>query len=103
MQFQANFTIGVVTMTDHHPASYVPLSTERTKNVVKNLLPGGRDKIDVVSVDDHARRAEADAWLVAQPDGPVRFMYQDGPGGRDVEFGYADEVREAIAEAETEH
>jgi hypothetical protein len=90
-------------MTEQHTASYVPLSTERTKNVVKNLLPGMRDKIDVVRVDDHTRRAEADAWLVAQPDGPVRFVYQDGPDGREVQFGYADEVREAIAEAETEH
>lgn len=90
-------------MIDHHTASYVPLSTERTKNVVKNLLPGMRDKIDVVSIADHARRAEVDAWLVAQADGPVRFVYQDGPDGREVQFGYADEVREAIAEAETEH
>lgn len=90
-------------MIEHHTASYVPLSTERTKNVVKNLLPGMRDRIDVVSIKDHTQRAEVDAWLVAKEDGPVQFLYQDGPGGQDVRFGYADEVREAIAEAETEH
>jgi len=90
-------------MTNHHTASYIPLSTERTKNVVKNLLPGVREKIDVVSIKDHQHRAEVDAWIVADDDGPVHFLYQDGPGGHEVQFGFADEVREAIAEAETEH
>lgn len=90
-------------MINHHTASYIPLSTERTKNVVKNLLPGVREKIDVVSIKDPQHRAVVDAWIVADDDGPVHFLYQDGPGGHEVQFGFADEVREAIAEAETEH
>jgi hypothetical protein len=89
-------------MIDRHAASYVPLSTERTKTVVKNLRPGTRQKIDVVSISDQHRRAEVDAWLVADEDGPIHFMYQDGPGGHEVQFGFADEVRETIAEAETD-
>jgi hypothetical protein len=89
-------------MIDPHAASYVPLSTERTKNVVKNLRPGMRQKIDVVNLNDQHRRAEVDAWLVADDDGPVHFIYQDGPDGPEVQFGFADEVRETIAEAETD-
>jgi hypothetical protein len=90
-------------MIDRHTASYLPLATERTKQAVKNLLPGGRDKIDVVSIANHAQRAVVEAWIVADEDGPVHFLYEDGPGGHDVQFGFADEVREAIDEAETEH
>ena len=43
-----------------------------------------------------------DAASVADDDGPVHFFYEDGPGGHEVQFGFADEVREAIDEAETE-
>jgi hypothetical protein len=89
-------------MIDRHAAKYIPVSTERTKAVVKELRPGMREKIDVASLADPHQRAEVDAWIVADPDGPVHFMYQDGPGGHEVQFGFADEVRETIAEAETD-
>lgn len=90
-------------MIDRHTAHYVPLATARTKDVVKHLLaPGERRTIDIARIDDRHHRAEVDAWIVADEDGPVHFFYQDGPGGHDVQFGFADEVREAIDEAETE-
>lgn len=89
-------------MIDRHAAKYIPVSTERTKAVVKELRPGTREKIDVVSLTDPRDRAEVDAWIVADDDGPVHFMYQDGPNGHEVQFGFADEVRETIAEAETD-
>lgn len=90
-------------MIDRHTAHYVPLATARTKDVVKHLLaPGERHKIDIVRIGDRHQRAEVDAWIVADEDGPVHFFYQDGVGGHEVQFGFADEVREAIDEAETE-
>jgi hypothetical protein len=91
-----------VIMIDRHAASYVPLSTERNKQVVKDLRPGTREKIDVVNASDPKDRMEVEAWIVADEDGPVHFMYQDGASGHEVEFGFADEVRELIAEAETD-
>jgi hypothetical protein len=90
-------------MIDRHTAHYVPLATARTKDVVKHLLaPGVRQKIDIARIGDRHSRAEVDAWIVADEDSPVHFFYEDGPGGHDVQFGFADEVREAIDEAETE-
>lgn len=89
-------------MIVRHAATYIPVSTERTKAVVKDLRPGTREKIDVVSLADPRERAVVDAWIVADEDGPVHFMYQDGPDGHEVQFGFADEVRETIAEAETD-
>ena len=90
-------------MIDRHTAHYVPLATARTKDAVKHLLaPGERRTIDIARIDDHHNRAEVEAWIVADEDGPVHFFYQDGPGGHEVQFGFADEVRAAIDEAETE-
>jgi len=89
-------------MIDRHTAAYVPLSTERTKTVVKNLRPGGREKIDVVNAGNPDDRREVDAWIVVDEDGPAHFMYIDGPHGHEVQFGFADAVRETIAEAETD-
>src|SRR5471030_813332 len=89
-------------MIDRHTAAYVPLNTERTKAVVKNLRPGTREKIDVVNAGDPHDRLEVDAWIVVDEDGPAHFMYVDGPHGHEVQFGFADAVRETIAEAETD-
>lgn len=91
-------------MIDRHAAHYVPLATSRTKDAVKHLLaPGERRTIDLVRIADRHQRVEAEAWIVADEDGPVHFFYQDGPDGHPVQFGFADEVREAMEEAETEH
>ena len=82
-------------------AAYIPLATERTKQVVKNLRPGGREKIDLINVLNPDDRLEADAWLVEDGQG-VHFRFNDGAGGHEIEFGFADQVRETIAEAPLE-
>lgn len=85
-------------MKDQKSAAYLPLPTERTKNVVKHLQPGMRSRIDIVNMADAGDRLEADAWVEDDGDG-IRFKYQDGRAGRVVNFGYADKVRVAIEEA----
>ncbi|KQQ40231.1 hypothetical protein ASF61_05480 [Duganella sp. Leaf126] len=103
MTEQDNRETGSQNRRNVHTAHYVPLATARTKDVVKHLqVPGERHKIDVARIGNRHQRAEVDAWLVAEADGPVHFFYQDGVDGHEVEFGFADEVREAIDEAETE-
>lgn len=82
-------------------AAYIPLATERTKQAVKNLRPGGREKIDLVNALDAGDRVEADAWLVEDGQG-VHFRFRDSAGGHEIEFGFADQVRETIAEAPLE-
>lgn len=85
----------------HSTATYIPLATERTKNVVKHLQPGARHTIDAVNVADAKDRIEVDAWAVDQGDG-IHINYTDGTGGGVIELGYADQVRVAIEEAPTE-
>lgn len=84
-----------------HTATYIPFATDRTKNVVKHLQPGSRQRIDVVNVDDIQDRGEAEIWAVEQDDG-IHIHYTDGANGAIIELGYADQVRVAIEEAPTE-
>ena len=81
-------------------ATYIPLATDRTKNVIKHLGPGQRQKIDVVNTAEPGDRLEVDAWVHEDSDG-VHFFFHDG-AGHSVNFGFADEVRVAIEEAPTE-
>ena len=81
-------------------AAYIPLATDRTKNVIKHLAPGQRQKIDVVNAAEPKDRLEVDAWVHEDANG-VHFFFQDR-AGHSVNFGFADEVRVAIEEAPTE-
>ncbi len=81
-------------------AAYIPLATDRTKNVIKHLEPGQRQKIDVVNAAVPGDRLEVDAWVVEDATG-VHFFFQDG-AGLAVNFGFADEVRVAMEEAPAE-
>jgi hypothetical protein len=87
-------------MPNSDTAAYIPLATDRTKNVVKHLEPGQRQKIDVVNATEPGERLEVDAWVVEDAKG-VHFFFQDG-AGHAVNFGFADEVRVAMEEAPTE-
>lgn len=82
-------------------AIFIPLATERTKNVVKHLQPGSRQMIDAASAIDDTNRIETDIWAVEQDDG-VHIYYQDGQHGGAKYLGFADKVRVAIEEAATE-
>ena len=88
-------------MSEHIEAVFIPLATERTKNVIKHLQPGSRQKIDAVNPLELTKRIETDIWTVEQDDG-VHIYYQDGPAGGDKYLGFADKVRVAMEEAATE-
>lgn len=81
-------------------ATYIPLATDRTKNVIKHLAPGQRQKIDIANAAEPGQRLEVDAWVVEDASG-VHFFFDDG-AGHAVNFGFADEVRVAMEEAPTE-
>jgi hypothetical protein len=82
-------------------ATYIPLATERTKNVIKHIQHGASQKIDAISIGDHSERIETDLWVVEHHDG-IHTYYQDGPAGSAVDLGFIDQVRIAIEEAATE-
>lgn len=88
-------------MHEQRTATYIPLATERTKNVVKHLQPGERQVIDAVNVADAEDRIEVETWAVDKGDG-IHINYTDGKTGAVIELGYADQVRVAIEEAATE-
>lgn len=88
-------------MHEQRTATYIPLATERTKNVVKHLQPGERQIIDAVNVDNDEDRIEVETWAVDKGDG-IHINYTDGNTGAVIELGYADQVRVAIEEAATE-
>ncbi|MRW84591.1 hypothetical protein GJ698_10890 [Pseudoduganella sp. FT26W] len=88
-------------MNEHLTARYIPLATERTKDAVKDLIPGERRKIDLVNPLDPTDRLISDIWVVEDSDG-AHFTYQDGPVGGDAYLGPADQVRIAIEETPTE-
>jgi hypothetical protein len=85
-------------MNEHLTGKYIPLPTERTKDAVKDLLPGERRQIDVINPLDETDRLITDIWVVEDFEG-AHFSYQDGPVGGDVYLGPADQVRIAIEEA----
>lgn len=85
-------------MNEHIAAKYMPLPTERTKDAVKDLIPGERRKIDVINPLDPTDRIITDIWVVEDYEG-AHFAFQDGPIGGDVYLGPADQVRIAIDEA----
>ncbi|GJJ03812.1 hypothetical protein RugamoR64_43500 [Duganella rhizosphaerae] len=88
-------------MSEQIEAVFIPLATERTKNVIKHLQPGSRTTIDAVSALADTTRIETEIWAVEQDDG-VHIYYQDGPSGGAKYLGFADKVRVAIEEAATE-
>lgn len=88
-------------MSEHIDAVFIPLATERTKNVVKHLHPGSRQTIDAISALDQTQRIETEIWAATQEDG-VHMYYEDGPTGGVKYLGFADKVRVAIEEAATE-
>lgn len=85
-------------MNEHLTARYLPLATERTKDAVKDLVPGERRKIDVINPLDETDRLITDIWVVEDYEG-AHFTYQDGPMGGEAYLGPADQVRIAIEEA----
>lgn len=88
-------------MHAQHTATYIPLATDRTKNIVKHLQPGTRQIIDAVNVENAQDRAEVEVWAIEKDDG-IHIHYTDGSQGATIELGYADQVRVAIEEAPTE-
>ena len=88
-------------MSTQTDALFIPLATERTKNVIKHLQPGSRQYIDAVSAVGSPDRIEIEIWAVEHDDG-VHTYYQDGPTGGVKYLGFADKVRVAIEEAATE-
>ena len=82
-------------------ATYIPLATDRTKNIVKHLQPGTRQTIDAVNVENAQDRVEVEVWAIEKDDG-IYIHYTDGAKGAIIELGYADQVRVAIEEAPTE-
>lgn len=88
-------------MTDRPVTIYMPLATERTKNVLKHLQPGSRQIIDAVNAQDPSQRIETAIWMVEQADG-LHTYFQDGAQGAAMYLGFADQVRIAIEEAATE-
>lgn len=85
-------------MTEHLTARYIPLATERTKDAVKDLVPGERRKIDVVNPLDETDRLITDIWVVEDYEG-AHFAYLDGPLGGEAYLGPADHTRIALEEA----
>lgn len=83
---------------EHLNARYIPLPTERTKDAVKDLVPGERRKIDMVNPDDPTDRIITDIWVEEDYEG-AHFAILDGPVGGEAYLGPADEVRIAIDEA----
>lgn len=88
-------------MPEHLNATYLPLATERTKNVIKHIQPGTHQTIDAIHARGHAQRIETDVWAVQHDDG-VHTYYQDGPSGGVMYLGIIERVRDAIAKAKTE-
>lgn len=88
-------------MSNSNASKFIPLATERTKNVVKHLAPRSHETIDAVSVLDPSQRIETTIWNVEQDDG-IHTYFQEGPAGQTLHLGFADQVRIAIEEAATE-
>jgi hypothetical protein len=88
-------------MRPHIEASYLPLATERTKHVVRHLMPGAHQTIDAIQARGEPERIEVDIWAVRHADG-IHTYYFDGPKGGVIYLGFAHQVRVAIEEAPTE-
>ncbi len=88
-------------MSERIAPTYIPLATERTKNVIKHIQAGAFQKIDAIGIGDRPGRIETDIWVVEHPDG-IHTYYQDGPAGGAVDLGFIDLVRIAMEEAATE-
>ena len=82
-------------------ATYLPLATERTKHVVRHLMPGVHQTIDAINAHGESERIETDIWAVRHADG-IHTYYFDGPDGGVIYLGFADQVRVSIEEAATE-
>ncbi|WP_332854854.1 hypothetical protein [Duganella sp. S19_KUP01_CR8] len=87
-------------MNEHRNSIYIPFTTVRTKNAIRDLVPGVLSKIDVVNTKDPEDQREVDVWAVEASDG-IKIYYRDGPGSK-VFLGFSDKVRVVIEEAATE-
>ncbi len=78
-------------MSLHAAPTYIPLATERTKNVLKHMQLGCRYVIDLVNINDPDDRKEADAWVLMDEQG-THFRFNEGGRSGDVEWDFADQV-----------
>lgn len=89
-------------MQEQQAAVYVPLATERTKGVVREMEPGNSKLIDLINVAPPYDRKEVDAWVVVDELGG-HLLYSEGGRSPAVEIIEADQMRITVEEPPDRH
>lgn len=89
-------------MQEQDTAVYIPLATERTKRVVRDMQPGITTLIDLVNVGHPYDRKLAEAWVVIDGLGK-HLRYSEGGRSGAVEISAKDQMRLIVEEPAAHH